>query len=267
MRLDQALVERGLARSRPQARALLDAGAVAVPGLARLKPATAITDEQTITVAGDHHYVGRAAFKLIGALDDFGIDVTGRVALDAGASTGGFTQVLRERGCAHVYAVDVGHDQLAASVAADPQVTNIEGLNLRTLKRDQLRPAHAEHPPEHIDLLVGDLSFISLTQVLEPLTTELHPTDAVLLVKPQFEVGRGNLGRGGVVSDAALQRAAVERVAVAAEQLGWAVAGVVASRIAGESGNQEYPIWLSTDRAQEIPWRQLLPQLTERRSQ
>lgn len=267
MRLDAALVERGLARSRTQARALLEAGAVQVAGLDRLKPSTVVSADRQIRVTGDHHHVGRAAFKLIGALDDFALDVSGRVALDAGASTGGFTQVLRERGCAHVYAVDVGHGQLAPSVAADPGVTNIEGLNLRTLRRDQLRPAHAEHPPEHIDLVVGDLSFISLTQVLGPITAELHPVDAVLLVKPQFEVGRGNLGRGGVVGDPALRRAAIERVAEAAERLGWAVAGIVASRITGESGNQEYPIWLSADRARETSWRQRLPELTERRSQ
>ena len=237
MRCDVALVARGLARSRSQARQLLDAGQVVVAGVAQAKPATAVTDATPITVQPDP-YVSRAAHKLRHALDDSGLVVSGRV-LDAGASTGGFTQVLLERGATTVYAVDVGHDQLAPVIRADPRVAVTEGLNLRDLTL-----AHVGGRP--VDLVVADVSFISLRLLLAPLLGVLAPHGAAfVLVKPQFEVGRGGLDAHGVVTDRAQREAAVAKVVARAAELGWPLHWSAPSALAGERGNQETFCWFS----------------------
>jgi len=244
MRLDRALVARGLARSRTHAQSLIGAGAVTVNDVPASKPATDVGDDTLITVTSDDHYVSRAAHKLIGALDEcapLGLKVAGRRALDAGASTGGFTQVLLERGAAHVTAFDVGHGQLSPVVAADPRVTAIEGLNVRDLTPD------AVHAP--VDLIVADLSFISLTLAVGPLTAVAPGgADYVLMVKPQFEVGRERLGKGGVVTDASQRARAVAAVAHALSQAGAAIHHIARSALPGPSGNVEFFVWGST------PW-------------
>ena len=237
-RLDAALAARGLARSRTHAASLIAQGLVSVDGRGVVKASTHVADDAAIEVAGADHYVSRAAHKLIGALDAFEVDVTGRLALDVGASTGGFTQVLRERGADPVIALDVGHGQLAASVARDPGVIAIEGFNARDLSPDSLRAAAGiEALPS---VVTGDLSFISLSHVLEPIRTILAAdADVVLLVKPQFEVGRTAV-RGGLVTDAAARADAVTGVLWSAWDAGLGTLGVVSSPLLGTHGNAEF---------------------------
>ena len=240
LRLDAELVRRGLARSRDQAADLIAAGRVAVAGQPAAKPASQVTTDIAITVANDVHepgYVSRGGYKLAGALAAFdGLLVAGRRCLDAGASTGGFTDVLLRAGAAHVDAVDVGYGQLAWSVRTDERVTVLDRVNVRGLVAEQVAPAP--------DLVVADLSFISLTQVLPALVSCAAPTaDFVLMVKPQFEVGRELVG-AGVVRDPGLRAAAVTGVAVTAAALGLGVAGITASPLPGPSGNVEYFLWL-----------------------
>lgn len=235
-RLDAELVHRGLARSREHARTLVDDGRVVLGGVVATKPATQVEPTASIVVKqGDDgpDYVSRGAHKLVGALDAFGLDVAGRRALDAGASTGGFSDVLLRRGVAAVVAVDVGYGQLAWPVRSDERVTVLERTNVRDLVATML--------PFAPDLVVGDLSFISLALVL-PALVAVSRTDAdlVLMVKPQFEVGKDQVGAGGVVRDPALRSEAVRRIAGAAWDLGLGVAGVVASPLPGPSGNVEY---------------------------
>ena len=245
MRLDLALVARGLARSRTHAQQLITAGRVLVDGGQRgdIKASTIVRSDDQITVDTDG-YVGRAAGKLAGALDAFpDLAIHDRVVLDAGASTGGFTQILLERGARAVYALDVGHGQLAPSLVADPRVINVEGTNIRELSLDDLpHPATARA----IDLVVGDLSFISLTLVLPVLAAQIRRADYVMLVKPQFEVGRGRVGRGGVVSRPELWAESIENVLHAGESAGLSVAQVIPSQVRGESGNQEFFVRLHT---------------------
>jgi len=244
VRLDSALVRQGLARSRRHAGELIAAGHVRVDGTPREKSSTAVEPGQVLTLAqrpgAVPAYASRAGYKLAGALDALGAAgprVAGRVCLDAGASTGGFTDVLLRRGAAHVLAVDVGHDQLVPELRADRRVTVREGVNVRHLRAAEFDPA-----PE---LVVGDLSFISLTLVLPALQAASAPgADLLLLVKPQFEVGRELLGTGGVVRSPALRAGAVRAVAAAATDLGLATRAVVASALPGPSGNVEYFIWL-----------------------
>jgi 23S rRNA (cytidine1920-2'-O)/16S rRNA (cytidine1409-2'-O)-methyltransferase len=182
-------------------------------------------------------YVSRGAHKLIGALDDLGIQVCGR-ALDAGAATGGFTQVLLERGCTQVYAVDVGTDQLAPVVRADPRVVVREQTNLRALTLDLLDRAP-------VDLVVADLSFIPLAVVLDRLIGVARPdADVLVLVKPQFEIGRARLGKNGVVREPALRRGAVAGVAELAAAIGWPARRCVRSQVPGPAGNVEFFLWL-----------------------
>jgi 23S rRNA (cytidine1920-2'-O)/16S rRNA (cytidine1409-2'-O)-methyltransferase len=244
-RLDAELVRRKLARSREHAGELVLAGRVTVGGSVATKPATQVDPAAAIVLAaGDDHapdYASRGGHKLAGALDHFaahgGLEVAGRRALDAGASTGGFTDVLLRRGVAHVVAVDVGYGQLAWPLRQDPRVTVLERTNIRYLTPEQVAP-----PP---DLVVGDLSFISLRLVLEPLARAARNTaDHVVMVKPQFEVGRERLGSGGVVRDPAARKRAVADVAEAALELGLGTRGVVASPLPGPSGNVEYFLWL-----------------------
>ena len=234
VRADQLLVTRGLAPSRPRAQALVLAGKVYV-GEARIEKAGAmLAEDAAILVRGDDHaYVSRGGVKLEGALVTFGVDPTGKRCLDLGASTGGFTDCLLQRGAVSVAAVDVGYGQLAWPVRSDERVRVLERTNVRDLTADSL-----PYPP---DLVVGDLSFISLRLVLPPLAAVATPdADLALMVKPQFEVGRELVGAGGVVRDPTLRSDAVRRIAVAAWGLGLGTAGVVASPLPGPSGNVEY---------------------------
>jgi 23S rRNA (cytidine1920-2'-O)/16S rRNA (cytidine1409-2'-O)-methyltransferase len=238
-RVDAELVRRGLARSRQQAAELIGAGRVSIDGMPASKPATAVSVTAALTVvdAGERTWVSRGAHKLIGALDTFGIDVTGRRCLDAGASTGGFTEVLLDRGARAVIAVDVGYGQLAWSLRSDDRVQVIERTNVR-----ELRPDAIGGP---VDAVVADLSFISLATVLPALTAcASADADIVPMVKPQFEVGKGQVGAGGVVTDPALRTDAVLAVARRAQELGWNTVGVAASPLPGPSGNVEYFLWL-----------------------
>ncbi len=241
-RLDAELVHRGLARSREAAKELIDAGGVEVSGIRATKAASQVRPEASIRLLDGlaDHYVSRGAHKLNGALDRFcaqGLMVSGRVALDAGASTGGFTQVLLERGVTSVLAVDVGYGVLAWQIRNDPRVTVRERVNVRNL-----RPADLPVVPA---LVVADLSFISLRTVL-PALLEVASADAdlVLMVKPQFEVGREHAG-DGVVRDSLLRARAVIAVASALQSSGAGVRDVVASSLPGPSGNVEYFVWAS----------------------
>jgi 23S rRNA (cytidine1920-2'-O)/16S rRNA (cytidine1409-2'-O)-methyltransferase len=243
-RLDAELVRRGLARSRGQAAELVSTGRVAVAGATATKPATQVDPAAAIVVRpatdGEPDYVSRGGHKLAGALDAFaaeGLTVVGRRCLDAGASTGGFTDVLLRRGAGHVVAVDVGYGQLAWSLQQDERVTVLDRTNVRDLD-----PAVVGEP---VDLVVGDLSFISLQLVLPALmrVARAH-ADLVPMVKPQFEVGRERLGSGGVVRDRRARADAVRAVAAAAAELGLGCLGVVASPLPGPSGNVEYFLWL-----------------------
>jgi 23S rRNA (cytidine1920-2'-O)/16S rRNA (cytidine1409-2'-O)-methyltransferase len=241
-RLDAELVRRGLARSREQAAALIAAGRVSVAGQAASKPATQVSRGESVTVTGppggEPDYASRGGHKLAGALAAFGGPaVAGRRCLDAGASTGGFTDVLLRAGAAHVVAADVGYGQLAWRLRTDPRVTVLDRVNVRSLQPGQVAP-----PP---GLVVADLSFISLALVLPALAACAAPdADFVLMVKPQFEVGRGKVGAGGVVRDEEDRAAAVRGVAAAAAGLGLGVSGVTASPLPGPSGNVEYFLWL-----------------------
>jgi 23S rRNA (cytidine1920-2'-O)/16S rRNA (cytidine1409-2'-O)-methyltransferase len=241
LRLDAELVRRGLARSREHAGELVSAGRVRVGGATAAKPATQVDLAAAIVVedAGEQdEYVSRGAHKLVGALDAFGVDVTGRRCLDAGASTGGFTDVLLRRGAGHVVAVDVGYGQIAWSLRTDDRVTVLERTNVRTLEPQAVAPAPS--------LVVADLSFISLTLVLPAIVRCVTPeAEHVLMVKPQFEVGREALGAGGVVRSAELRAGAVRHVATAAVATGLGVRGVAASPLPGPSGNVEYFLHLA----------------------
>ena len=236
-RLDALLVERGLAPSRERARALVIAGTVRVNGRTVSKPGTTVDSTAIVTVdVPDHPYVGRGALKLAHALDTFGVPVQGRRALDIGASTGGFTQVLLERGAATVVALDVGHGQLDWTLRNDPRVVVRERLNARTLTADQL-PANARP----IDLVTIDVSFISLRHILPVLPPLLAPdADVIALVKPQFEAGRGEVGKGGIVRDETVHARVVQEVTASARALGLTRAGFTESPITGMEGNREF---------------------------
>ncbi len=245
-RLDAALAARGLARSRTHAAALIAEGLVTVDGRGVVKASTKVGPDAVLDVAGADHYVSRAAHKLIAGLDAFGVAVERRVALDMGASTGGFTQVLRERGADPVIAVDVGHGQLAPAIAADPGVIAIEGFNVRYMTPESLAAASGVETPPSV--ITGDLSFISLTHVL-PAARAVAASDAdlVLLVKPQFEVGRTAV-KGGLVTDPATRSDAVMGVLWAAWDGGLGTCGVISSPILGTHGNAEYIAHLAPGR-------------------
>lgn len=248
-RLDAALAARGLARSRSHAATLIAEGLVSLDGRPVVKASTSVSDDAEITIAASDHYVGRAAHKLIAGLDGFGIPVDGRLALDMGASTGGFTQVLRERGARRVLAVDVGHGQLAASVAADPGVVVVEGYNVRHMTPANLAEATGETTPP--DLVVGDLSFISLELVLPAVAgVAASQADIVLLVKPQFEVGRTAV-KGGLVTDPATRADAVARTVWSAWDSGLGMLGILPSPILGTHGNAEYLVHLAPGRGSD----------------
>ena len=238
-RLDAELVRRGLARSRDHAIDLIESSSVIVSGIPASKAATQVDPETSITIADSREdYVSRGGHKLAGALDAFpSLKIEGRVALDAGASTGGFTDVLLKRGASKVIAVDVGYGQLAWPLQQDPRVEIHDRTNVRLLSPDLI-----SQPPS---VIVADLSFISLNLVIPALTSvAARDADFLLMVKPQFEVGRENLGAGGVVRDLKLRKSAVVNVADAAVKSGLEMVDVVASPLPGPSGNVEYFLWL-----------------------
>lgn len=241
-RLDKLLVDRGLVASRERARALVMRGAVLVDGHPQTKPGAPIDVTREIVVREpDHPYVSRGALKLVAGLDRFEIDPDGTTALDIGASTGGFTDVLLRRGARRVYAIDVGYGQLAWSLRQDPRVVVIERENARTMALERV--------PESCDLAVIDVSFISLELVLPRVAELLRPPPGkpvIALVKPQFEVGRELVGKGGVVRDVAARRAAIEKVRVWANGHGFIAGDDVESPITGPAGNVEYLLLLRT---------------------
>jgi 23S rRNA (cytidine1920-2'-O)/16S rRNA (cytidine1409-2'-O)-methyltransferase len=234
-RADQLLVERGLAESRARAQALILAGSVFEGERRIAKAGDQLAADAALRVKGrDHPWVSRGGIKIAHALDHFGIDVSARIALDIGASTGGFTDVLLARGAQLVYAVDVGHGQLAWKLRHDPRVIVHERLNARSLTREQI--------PEPVDIIACDASFIGLAKVLQaPLTLAAAGAALVALVKPQFEAGREHVGKSGVVRDPAIHIAVCERAAEwVGAQPGWTVIGVVESPILGPEGNREF---------------------------
>lgn len=239
-RLDAELVSRGLVRSRGEAQMAIDERRVKIDGMVALKAATGVNPQSNLIVEGDaDSYVSRGAHKLLGALDAFPISFAGRYVLDAGASTGGFTQVALEAGAAGVLAVDVGYGQIAWSLRTDPRVQVMERQNIRYLEPDQL--------PFVPQVVVADLSFISLTTVLPSLTSLIDPMgEMLLMVKPQFEAGRDAVSAShGVVRDPGIRKLAVNRVAQAGISGGWNVSGIAASPLPGPKGNVEYFLWLT----------------------
>jgi 23S rRNA (cytidine1920-2'-O)/16S rRNA (cytidine1409-2'-O)-methyltransferase len=238
VRLDTVLVDRGLAGSRERARALILAGQVKVDGQVVSKAGAPIGDEARVElVVPDHPYVSRGGVKLAHALDTFAIDVTGRRALDVGASTGGFTDVLLRRGAASVIALDVGHGQLDWRLRTDPRVIVREGVNARHLT--------AADVPQAVDLVTIDVAFISLRHILPPLPLILEPGgDIVALVKPQFEAGREEVGRYGLVTDPAVHDAVIARVTEAAQAIGLTRTALAPAAITGATGNQEFFVHL-----------------------
>ncbi len=234
-RLDQLLVDRGLVENRARARALILAGQVLVNGQKARKAGQIVDEESRLEILQPMPYVSRGGLKLQAALDHFGIRVEGRVCLDIGASTGGFTDCLLQRGARRVYAVDVGRGQLDWKLRNDERVVVLEGVNARHLRR--------EHVPEPVDLVVCDVSFISVTLILPRLPPLLaSEAEMVILVKPQFEVGRGQVGKGGIVRDPALQEAACRKVAVAVQSLGFR-AEWIPCPVLGAEGNQEFLLY------------------------
>ena len=232
-RLDTALVTRGLFDSREQAQRAIMAGEVKIGTRVAAKPSEMVAADAAVEVAAKQKYVGRGGLKLEGALDFFEIDPAGKRALDIGASTGGFTDCLLQRGAPIVYAVDVGHDQLAWKVRSDPRVVVLEKLNARELSRTDI--------PEPIDLCVIDVSFISLTLILPNAFELITPSGVILaLIKPQFELERADVGRGGLVRDPALHEKAQRKIADFVQGLGHVVTGMAPAVIAGTEGNQEF---------------------------
>ncbi|QHE90608.1 TlyA family RNA methyltransferase [Pandoraea fibrosis] len=267
LRADQALVSRGLAASRTAAQRLIDAGRVYFAGTetALKKASQVVADDEALEVRaasdglpGEDRYVSRGGLKLAGALAQTGLDVTGRVALDVGLSTGGFADCLLQSGIAQVVGVDVGHGQLHQRLASEPRLVSLEGINARHLSREMLDERLAQRaadddtrdvamaatiavPAAGFDLIVGDVSFISLTLILPALAPLLAATgDLLMLVKPQFEVGREHIGRGGLVKDAAQYAQVETKIRTACEALGLSVAAWLDSPIAGGDGNREF---------------------------
>lgn len=237
LRIDNLLVERGFFQSRESAKRAVMAGEVKVGEQIAAKSSQLVDPETPLTVAEAPRYVGRGGQKLEGALDFFRIDVNGKIALDIGASTGGFTDCLLQRGVKKVYAVDVGHGQMAWKIRNDPRVVVLEKINARALSREQI--------PELVDLCVIDVSFISLTLILPPAFDLIAPEGTIVaLIKPQFELKREDVGRGGIVRELALHEKAQQKMVRFAETAGHRVIGLVPSTITGTEGNQEFFICL-----------------------
>ena len=235
LRLDRLLVERGLAESREKAQALIMAGEVTVNGQKAAKPGQAVADDCAAVVLGRPPYVSRGGLKLAEALRSFSIDVTGLTCMDVGSSTGGFTDALLQAGAARVHAVDVGAGQLDWKLRTDPRVVVHDRINARELKFEDVG--------ELVDFATCDVSFISVTLILPALTPLLRPGGRmVILIKPQFEVGRGQVGKGGIVRDPALHEAACARLTDAVQQLGFETA-MVESPILGAEGNKEFLLY------------------------
>jgi len=235
-RADVLLVARGLFDSRAKARAAIEAGGVTADGRVVAKAAELIADDAQIQAKAAHPWVGRGALKLLHALEQWPISLCDRVVLDVGASTGGFTQVCLARGAARVYAVDVGRAQMHPKVLADPRVVSLEATDAR-----DLTPALIPEPP---GLIVADVSFISLEKAMPTALSLAAPdADLVMLVKPQFEVGHGNVGKGGVVTDAAARAATLEAIKAFVTANGWTVQAAADSPIEGGDGNREYLLW------------------------
>jgi 23S rRNA (cytidine1920-2'-O)/16S rRNA (cytidine1409-2'-O)-methyltransferase len=237
-RIDKLLAERGMVSSRERARALIMEGRVRVDGQVVYKAGAQVSPDALIEIQGDDlPFVSRGGMKLEGALEDFGVNPRGMVVMDVGASTGGFTDCVLQRGASKVYAVDVGYGQLAWKLQKDPRVINLERRNVRYLKREEIG--------EEMDLIVIDTSFISVEKFLPHLLEFLRKGGTILsLIKPQFEVGRGEVGKGGVVKDPALHRKVIERISKWSQDLGLRVLGVTESRLLGPKGNKEFFIYL-----------------------
>ena len=240
-RLDTLLVERGLVATRERARALILAGEVRVNGQVATKAGTAVSEDAEVTLtAPDHPYVGRGGLKLAHALDVFGLDLTGRCGLDIGASTGGFTDVMLQRGAARVVALDVGHGQLDWKIRSDPRVVTRERMNARALE-----PTDLPDDLRQFGIVTIDVSFISLRHILPVVPALLGPgADVIALVKPQFEARREEVGKGGIIRDEAVHRRVVEEVTAAADTLGLARSGLIDSTITGMEGNREFLLHL-----------------------
>lgn len=242
-RLDQALVQRGLCDSREQAKRLILAGEVLLNGQPAGKPGLPVADDAELVVKARPRYVSRGGLKLEGALQQFGIDVHGKICLDVGASTGGFTDCLLQHGAARVFAFDVGTNQLAWKIRSDPRVTARENFNVRHLRPDEVG--------QPVDLLVADVSFISLTLVLPPALAVLRPGgEAVVLIKPQFELSREEVSRGGIVRESALHQKACAKIRAFVESqptLIWR--GLIESPIQGTDGNREFLAWFGSQTA------------------
>jgi 23S rRNA (cytidine1920-2'-O)/16S rRNA (cytidine1409-2'-O)-methyltransferase len=237
IRLDRYLFERGMVQSREQGQALILAGQVLVNGQKKDKAGTLVADDADIRILGEQMpYVSRGGLKLEAALREFSIDVAGTTALDAGASTGGFTDCLLQHGAKKVYAVDVGYGQMAWKIRQDPRIVVIERTNVRDID-----PALV---PEKVDIIVIDVSFISLEKVIPSVLRFLKPEARIVaLIKPQFEVGKGQVGKGGIVRDEAARSTAVEKVRTAFQSAGLNVQGIIPSPITGQDGNVEYLIY------------------------
>lgn len=231
-RLDRLLVERGLAESREKAQALIMAGEVLVNGQKAAKPGHTVAEDAAVEVLARPPYVSRGGLKLAGALQRFAIDPAGKVCLDIGASTGGFTDALLQAGAARVHAVDVGTNQLVWALRTDPRVVVHENVNARELSFEEIG--------EPVDLIVCDVSFISVTLILPAVVPLLRPDgQMVILIKPQFEAGKGQVGKGGIVRDPAVHQAACDRVRQAVEQFGFTTE-IMDSPILGAEGNREF---------------------------
>lgn len=239
-RLDQELVDRGLAASRAQAQRAIESGRVLVGGVPAPKPGRLVSPDDQIVLTEPARFASRGGEKLAGALGDLGIEAGGRRCLDVGAGSGGFTDCLLQAGAREVVSVDVGYGQFDWRLRNDSRVRLIERTNFRTMDLEALAGP--------FDLVVADLSFISLTLVLDRLIRAVHPSgDLLLLVKPQFEAGRGEVGKGGVVRDPEVAERAVRRVVEALAERGRGTAGLVPSRLRGASGNQEFFVWARAD--------------------
>ena len=240
-RLDKLLVDRGIVQSRERARAMIMAGKVAVEGRRIDKPGVQINVEARLQLqGGDSSYVSRGGEKMEGALKAFGIDPKGMVVMDVGASTGGFTDCILQKGAEKVYAVDVGYGQLAWKLQKDGRVVNLERRNIRYLRREEVE--------EEIDLILIDTSFISVEKFLRHLLGFLKKGGAILgLLKPQFEVGRGEVGKGGVVRDEALHEKVIDRISQFSRGLGLKILGVAESPLLGPKGNKEFFIYLKKE--------------------
>ncbi len=263
MRADLALVEAGLARSRSHAATLIDAKRALVNGEPIRKPAQPIVETASLTLLPAIDYVSRAGHKLAEALDQFAeLELVGKYCLDVGASTGGFTEVLLRRGASSVVSIDVGHDQMVADLKDNPKVTCIEGFNARELSPQTL--AATGVAKADFDVVVADLSFISLTLVLEQILSVAPNADLVLLIKPQFEVGRQSLSANGIVNDYRLRAEAIRQVVDHANSLGCGIRGLVRSALPGTHGNIEYVLWISSKEAQNSgQWSEIIDSLAK----